>query len=109
MKNAILVIVSSLVLLSAGLAGAQGDAVFQAQRCGVCHKPDTGKTTPSLKEIAQAYMGKEGQLVQYIKGEAGPIIRAEKSSTMNRYIEKTRLLTDEERKALAGFILGRGK
>jgi cytochrome c len=109
MKKLIFSVIAMLVLASVGFAGDHGEAVFEAQRCGVCHKPDTGKMNLSLREIAEAYQGKEEQLIKYLKGEAEPMIRPEKADMMKRSVEKTKGLTDEERRALAVFMLGYGK
>ncbi len=63
------------------------------------------KANPSLKEIAQAYHGKEERLLSYLKGEAAPIIQPEKARIMKRALEKTKALSDADRKALADFIM----
>ena len=87
-------------------AAAEGN-VFQALGCGACHKEAAkSKTLPSLSEISQAYTGKADQLVKYLNGEAGPILRPESGAAMKRYIEKTKALSVSERKSLADFIMG---
>jgi cytochrome c len=86
----------------------QGATVFEAQRCGTCHKPDMAKAGPSLLEMAKAYQGKEDQLIGYLKGEAEPLIEWGKGSLMKRAIEKTKALSDADRKALADFIISHG-
>jgi len=107
-KRLFVALIITILFVSTTLYAGQEEAVFEAQRCGICHKPDTGKANPSLKEIAQAYQGKEHQLIKYLKGEAEPIIKPEKGSMMKRYIEKTKALSDEERKSLADFIMSQG-
>ena len=97
------------VFLAAASAQAQqGAAIFEAQRCGTCHKPDMEKAGPSLADMAQAYQGKEDQLIGYLKGEAEPLIEWGKGSLMKRAIEKTKALSDADRKALADFIISHG-
>ena len=94
------------VFLAAASAQAQqGAAIFEAQRCGTCHKPDMEKAGPSLAEMAQAYQGKKDQLAEYLKGQAEPLIEWGKGSLMKRAIEKTKALSDADRKALADFII----
>jgi len=93
-------------LVATGYSADPGEAVFQSNRCGICHKPDVSKSIPSLKDIARAYQGKEGQLVKYLQGETDSIIAPTRSGTMKRYVEKTKSLSEPERKALAGFIMG---
>ena len=60
---------------------------------------------PSLTEISQAYLGKEEQLVKYLKGVSEAIVRPEKSNLMKLKIEKTKMLSEADRKALADYIL----
>ena len=81
------------------------DATFKSLRCSMCHKPDTGKSFPSLKEISKAYKGDKEKLVGYLKGTSEPIVK-EKSKTMDRYLEKTKELSSKEVKMLAEFIMG---
>ena len=71
-----------------------------------CHKKEsTSKVNPFLTDIATAYQGKQEQLVKYLKGESEAIVRPEKGNLMKRHIEKTKMLSDADRKALADFIL----
>lgn len=83
----------------------QGQDLFQGLRCGTCHKPEITKTTPSLQDMAAAYQGKEEDLIRYFNGEAESIIKPEKANLMKRVIEKTKALSDAERRALADYIL----
>ncbi len=41
-----------------------------------------------------AYQGKEGQLVEYLKGESEAIVKPEKANLMKRHIEKTKKLSE---------------
>jgi cytochrome c551/c552 len=98
-------ILAVLVLIGFHAQALNGQGVFDSLHCGNCHKVDTGKTNPSLKEIARSYKGKGNQLVSYLRGEAESIVNPGKGAMMKRYIEKTKGLTEDERKALAVFIL----
>ncbi len=98
------------VFLAAGSVQAQeGAAIFEEQRCVTCHKPEMAKAGPSLVEMAQAYQGKEDQLIGYLKGEGAPLIEWGKGSLMKRAIEKTKAFSDADRKALADFIVSHGR
>ena len=100
------VFVTGFLLLSAVISADDGESIFKSNGCGVCHKPETSSAgRPSLKDISQAYHGKEKQLETYFKGESEPIIAPEKASAMKRYIEKTKALSDEDRKLMVDFIL----
>jgi cytochrome c551/c552 len=94
-----------LVFCAFSFAGAEEKPIFNTLNCGICHKADTGKAFPSLKEIAQAYNGDKEKLTGYLQGKSGPIINTEKAKSMERYIEKTKALSQEEVGALADFII----
>ena len=105
MKYLIAIVVAALFLISLNVYAEDGQATFDSLRCGICHKPDTGKTMPSLKDIAAAYKGKEDQLLDYFKGDSESIVNPQKKGTMKVFIEKTKMLEDDQRKGLADFIL----
>jgi cytochrome c551/c552 len=86
-------------------AGAEEKPIFNALNCGICHKADTGKAFPSLKEIGQAYNGDKEKLTGYLQGKSNAIINTEKAKSMEKYIEKTKALSQEEVGVLADFIL----
>jgi cytochrome c len=92
-------------LYIAPLWAQDGAGTFKSLRCGFCHKPAQKGAGPSLKEIAEAYTGKEDQLVEYLKGGAPPVIAPDKASVMQPSLEKTKELSDPERKALADYLL----
>ena len=108
MKKVLFCGILGLLLAAASVWAGQGEEVFKAQRCSGCHKLETGKANPSLKEIARAYQGKSPRLNNYLQGGAEAIIRPEKAGKMKRYIEKTKALSEEDRKALVDFIMSYG-
>lgn len=100
------VLVAGFLFPSTGISADDGESIFKSNKCGVCHKPDTASAgRPSLKEISQAYQGKDKQLDAYFKGESEPVIAPAKASTMKRYIEKTKALSDADRKLLIDYLL----
>ena len=105
MRNLILIVLVGLVFLAIHVGAEDGESIFSSHHCGTCHKLDTGKVNPSLKEIAQGYHGKEDRLISYFKGESEPIISPDKGAAMKRYVEKTKALSDSERKTLADYLL----
>jgi len=107
MKQIGIWVISAVCIFTISTALADdGEAIFKSQGCMSCHKKEgTSKVNPSLTEIATAYQGKEEQLIKYLKGESEAIVRPEKSSLMKRKIEKTKNLSDADRKALADYIL----
>ncbi len=99
-----------VLLISTTPALADGEAIFKSQGCTSCHRPDKStKVNPSLADIAQSYQDKTDQLVRYLNGDADAIVKPEKAAMMKRYVERTKKLSDAERKALAEYILSNGK
>jgi len=84
----------------------EGVTIFKSQGCMSCHKKEsTSKVNPSLTDIATAYQGKEEQLIKYLKGDSEAIVRPEKANLMKRYIEKTKMLSEADLKALVDYLL----
>jgi cytochrome c551/c552 len=108
MKKIGLVVVVASLWLAADVLAQQEGGIFESLHCGGCHKADISSASPSLKEVAGAYQGKEDQLIKYLNGEAGPIVKPAEGNLMKRAIEKTKALSDADRKALADFILSHG-
>ena len=108
MKRLGSVLLLSVFFAAVSVQAQQGATIFETQRCGTCHKPDMAKAGPSLLEMAQAYQGKGDQLISYLKGEAEPVMERGKAGLMKRAIEKTKALSDADRKALADFIISHG-
>ena len=106
-KYSALLLMAILFFCTSNLLAGDGDgeSVFKSLKCNICHKTDTGKAYPSLKEIAGAYNGNSEELEKYLKGDAEPIVNQEKSKTMEKYIEKAKALSDDEMKDLVEFIL----
>ncbi len=97
-------LVATLALAGFALA-ADGKAIFQSKGCGACHQPAADTVGPSLKKIAQAYAGKEDQLVKFLKGEAQPIVDPAKFAIMKAQLTPLKGLSEEELKALAQYML----
>ncbi len=93
------------VALCASAWAADGKAVFEAARCAGCHKPDADGVGPSLKAMAAAYGEGKGELVEFLAGAAEPRMDSGKFSIMKPNLRRTMALSDEERGALADFIL----
>ena len=105
-SGVILVIFLCLLFTSALSADDTGEVIFKSKGCAACHKKEAASgSSPSLPDIATAYKGKQKQLIQYLKGEAGPIIGPERAGTMKRQIEKTKAMSDPDRTALSDFML----
>ena len=107
MKQIGIWIISAVCIVAMNTARAEeGETIFKSQGCMSCHKKEsTSKVNPSLTDIATAYQGKEEQLAKYLKGESDAIVRPEKANLMKRHIEKTKMLSEADLKALVDFLL----
>ncbi|WP_457641683.1 c-type cytochrome [Persephonella sp.] len=105
MKKAFVSAVVGLAVIAGGAMAADGAGIFKSKGCGACHKPAAKGVGPSLKDIAAAYKGKEGDLIKFLKGEAPAIVDPAKFGLMKSQINKTKSLPDAELKALADFIM----
>jgi cytochrome c len=107
MKKVTLIVLGILFIAPISFGGENGEILFKSMGCMSCHHPETtSKINPSLVDIAQAYQGKQQQLAGYLNGQGAAIVKPEKAGMMKRFVEKTKALTDQERVALADFILG---
>lgn len=89
-----------------GIAWAgDGKATFESLHCATCHKPDQKSTGASLSDIAKAYPDGT-QLVKFFAGDAKPVIESQKSGLMNGQMPRLKALSDDEKQALADYILG---
>lgn len=105
-----------LALLTLGLAAsaADGEALFRAKACTACHNPTKDQTSmgmgPSLQMIAQAYTADGGKdaIVAFLAAAPGaePKVKPELYPVMKAQQSLTRTFSDEERAALADYILG---
>lgn len=85
-------------------AAANGQAVFASLHCNSCHKPDTDKVGASLQLIADTYAAKT-ELLDYLDGRGEPRIAPERKGVMKGQLKKIAKLTDEEKQALAEYIM----
>ncbi len=104
MKKILPVIFGMLFVVSASFA-TDGKTIFQSKGCAACHNPTADTVGPSLKKIADAYKGKENELIAFLKGQHKAIVDPAKFPIMMPQLNTTKKLTDEELKALADFIL----
>lgn len=96
----------AVMLIAGGMTfAADGAAIFKSKGCASCHQPTADTVGPSLKKIAQAYAGKEGELVKFLKGEAPAIVDPAKAAIMKAQLTMVKNLPEDQLKALADFML----
>jgi cytochrome c len=109
MKKTLLSALSIAVLFSGSFAsdgkGVDGKTLFQAKGCTACHQADKDSVGPALKKIADAYKGKEADLIKFLKGQGKAIVDPAKEAIMKPNLNTTKAMKDDELKALAKYIL----
>ena len=87
-----------------------GQEIFDDKgMCYTCHKETQKVIGPSLVEIAKMYKDKGGNIVEFLKGEAKPIVDPSQYEVMKTNFAITKNLPAEELKALEAYILSHSK
>lgn len=82
-----------------------GAAIFEGKgNCISCHQVDQKLIGPSLQEIAKIYQDKNGNMVNFFKGDAEAIVDPEQFVLMQANIELTKTFTDQELQGLEAYI-----
>ena len=83
-----------------------GQEIFDGKGvCYSCHKPETKTIGPSLKDIAKIYKAKGGNIVEFLKGNAEPLVDPSQYEVMKTNFAITKNLPLEEQEALEAYIL----
>jgi cytochrome c551/c552 len=103
---AIILISTAFLCVSYQYSSAgNGEALFDSLKCGACHKPDRKTTAVSLAEIARTYQD-QAKLASFFKGESQMIVESTKSGMMKGQLKHLQALSDQDKNALADYILG---
>lgn len=87
-----------------------GQEVFDDKgKCYTCHKENQKVIGPSIAEIAKMYKDKGGNIVEFLKGKAEPIVDPSQYEVMKTNFSITKNLPEEELKALEAYILSYSK
>ncbi len=105
MKKIILSAILGATVAVSGAFAADGAQLFKSKGCAACHQASVDTVGPALKKIAQAYAGKEEELIKFLKGEHKSIVDPAKFAIMQPQLNTTKAMSDEELKALADYIL----
>ncbi len=105
------ILIAAVLAIPSTAFAADGAALFAAKACTACHHPANDQTAmglgPSLKGISTAYKDKKPDLVKFLAADptAKPIVKPELYPVMQAQQMVTKALSDEERGAIADFIL----
>lgn len=109
MKKALILTFSVATLLSNSFAAEErninGKIIFQSKGCTACHQADKDLVGPPLKKIADAYKENEADLIKFLKGQGKAIVDPAKESVMKPNLGMTKVMKDDELKALVKYIL----
>ena len=84
---------------------ALGKEIFEGKgNCVACHQVDQKIVGPSIKEIAKIYKEKNGNMVNFLKGEGEAIVDPSQFAVMQTNLEITKTFTEEELKAVEAYM-----
>lgn len=82
-----------------------GETIFNGTgNCYACHKPDQKIIGPSLQEIVKIYKEKKGNMYDFLKNDAEPIVDPTQYEVMKTNLVITKAMSDEELNALVAYI-----
>ncbi|NUY80209.1 c-type cytochrome [Flavobacterium sp. MAH-1] len=82
-----------------------GEKLFNGKgNCYSCHNPEQKIIGPSLLEIGKIYKDKNGNIVEFLKEKADPIVDPAQYPAMKVNFAITKRMSDEELKALEAYI-----
>lgn len=84
---------------------ALGEELFNGTGlCKTCHLPDKKVIGPSITEIATIYREKGGNIVEFLKENAEPIVDPSQYEVMKTNFAITKTLSDDELKAIEAYM-----
>jgi cytochrome c len=82
-----------------------GKEIFEGKgTCATCHKPDVKLIGPSLQDIAKIYKEQNGNIVDFLKNDAKPIVDPTQYEIMKANFLITKAMSDDELKALEEYV-----
>ena len=82
-----------------------GKEIFEGKgNCFACHMTDQKVVGPSIIEIAHSYRQKQGDIVEFLKGNAKPIVDPSQFEVMKANLEITKSMTNDELNSLQAYI-----
>jgi cytochrome c len=87
-----------------------GKELFEGKgNCVACHKVDQKIIGPSIQDIAKIYKTKNGNIVDFLKNDANPLVDPSQYEVMKTNFVITKSMSDEELKGLETYILSFSK
>lgn len=85
----------------------KGKELFESNKaaCFSCHQMDKKVIGPSIKEIAQVYKDKNGDMVAFLKKEADPIVDPSQYNVMETNFAILKTMSEDDLKSLEAYIM----
>jgi cytochrome c len=82
-----------------------GQELFEGKgNCVACHLVDQKVIGPSIQDIAKIYKAKNGNIIDFLKKDAKPIVDPSQYEVMKTNFIITKSMTEEELKAIEAYI-----
>ena len=82
-----------------------GKEIFEGKgNCVACHLVDKKVIGPSIQEMSKIYKAKNGNIINFLKNDAKPIVDPSQYEVMKTNFVITKAMSDEELKALEAYI-----
>lgn len=107
--SARVLVAASMLLVSCMAFANQGEALFKANGCPLCHHPRESRMEqglgPSLAQVAEPYRGDPDAMQAFLRGKANPRVLPEHFDIMKGQLVRIASLSDEHLSAIVEFIL----
>ena len=82
-----------------------GKELFEGKgNCVACHLVDQKVIGPSIQDISKIYKSENGNIVDFLKNDAKPIVDPSQYEVMKTNFTITKAMSDKELKAIEGYI-----
>ena len=87
-----------------------GKELFEGKgNCVACHLVDQKVIGPSIQEIAKIYKDQKGNIIDFLKNDAKPIVDPSQYEVMKTNFTITKAMSDEELSAIETYINSHSK
>jgi len=86
---------------------AEGKQLFESNKaaCFSCHQTDKKVIGPSVKEIAKIYKEQNGDMFNFLRKKAEPIVDPSQYNVMETNFAILKTMSDEEIKSLEAYMM----
>ena len=87
-----------------------GKELFEGKgNCVACHLVDQKVIGPSIQEIAKIYKDQKGNIIDFLKNDAKPIVDPSQYEVMKTNFTITKAMSDKELSAIETYIYSHSK